>query len=73
VDPFTVSAEDGDEFDGPMTMTWSLRDHRDGTLIEIRADDVPHGISADDHAAGLASSLDSLARHITGTSTQAPR
>jgi uncharacterized protein YndB with AHSA1/START domain len=64
---------DDPAFAGPMTMTWSLRDHRDGTLIEIRADDVPHGISADDHAAGLASSLDNLARHITGTSKQAPR
>jgi uncharacterized protein YndB with AHSA1/START domain len=64
---------DDPAFAGPMTMTWSLRDHRDGTLIEIRADDVPHGISADDHATGLASSLDNLARHVTGASEQAPR
>jgi uncharacterized protein YndB with AHSA1/START domain len=63
---------DDPAFAGPMTMTWSLRDHPDGTLIEIRADDVPHGISADDHATGLASSLDNLARHVTGASEQAP-
>lgn len=54
-----------------MTLTWSLRDHRHGTLIETRADDVPHGISADDHATGLASSLENLARHVTGASIQA--
>lgn len=61
---------DDPAFAGPMTMTWSLRDHPDGTLIELRADDVPHGIAADDHAAGLASSLDNLARHVTGASEQ---
>jgi uncharacterized protein YndB with AHSA1/START domain len=64
---------DDPAFAGPMTMIWSLRDHPDGTLIEIRADDVPDGISADDHAAGLASTLDNLARHVTGHPRQDPR
>jgi hypothetical protein len=35
-----------------------------GTRVDIIADDVPDGISADDHAAGLASSLENLARYV---------
>jgi uncharacterized protein YndB with AHSA1/START domain len=51
-------------FAGTMTMTWSVTDEIDGTRVEIVADDVPEGISAEDHAAGLASSLDNLARFV---------
>jgi hypothetical protein len=32
--------------------------------VDIRADDVPAGISAEDHATGLASSLANLAAHL---------
>ncbi|SEE11481.1 SRPBCC domain-containing protein [Ruania alba] len=53
---------DDPAYSGTMTMTWSVTTEQDGTLVEIRAEDVPAGISADDHAAGLASSLDNLAR-----------
>jgi uncharacterized protein YndB with AHSA1/START domain len=35
-----------------------------GTRVDIRADDVPAGISAKDHAAGLASSLANLATYL---------
>jgi hypothetical protein len=35
-----------------------------GTRVEFRADDVPPGISAEDHAAGLNSSLANLARYV---------
>lgn len=63
---------DDPAFAAPMTMTWSLSDHRDGTRIDIRADDVPHAISAEDHATGLASSLANLAGHLTGASEPAP-
>lgn len=35
-----------------------------GTRLEIRAEDVPAGISADDHAAGLESSLAHLATYL---------
>jgi uncharacterized protein YndB with AHSA1/START domain len=52
---------DDPAFAGTMRMTWTLSPASDGTLVELRADDVPAGISADDHAAGLASSLDNLA------------
>lgn len=52
---------DAPEFAGTMTMTWSVRAVADGTLVEFIADDVPTGISAEDHAAGMASSLANLA------------
>jgi uncharacterized protein YndB with AHSA1/START domain len=42
---------------GTMTMTWEVTAVDARTRIDIRADDVPAGISAKDHAAGLAASL----------------
>ena len=50
---------------GTMTMTWELTAVDDGTRVDIRAEDVPTGISADDHAAGLSSSLANLATYLT--------
>ena len=55
---------DDPAFAGTMTMTWAVRAADGGTLVEITADDVPDGISADDHAAGLASSLENLAAYV---------
>lgn len=55
---------DDPRFAGTMTMTWSVRAVDDGTRVEITADDVPDGISAADHAAGMSSSLDNLARYL---------
>ncbi|MEU4426809.1 SRPBCC family protein [Actinoplanes sp. NPDC024001] len=49
---------------GTMTMTWELTAVQDGTRVEFRADDVPAGISAEDHAVGLASSLANLAEYL---------
>jgi uncharacterized protein YndB with AHSA1/START domain len=49
---------------GTMTMTWQLTAVDGGTRVDIRADDVPAGISADDHAAGLRSSLANLATYL---------
>lgn len=49
---------------GTMTMTWAVTAVGHGTQVEFRADDVPAGISADDHAAGLSSSLANLAEHV---------
>jgi uncharacterized protein YndB with AHSA1/START domain len=50
---------------GTMTMTWSLEPVGSDTRVEIRAEDVPPGISAEDHAAGLQSSLRNLAAHLS--------
>ena len=47
-----------------MTMTWEITALDAGTRVDIRADDVPAGISAKDHAAGLASSLANLATYL---------
>lgn len=55
---------DDPAFAGTMTMTWELAVTGDGTRVEIRADDVPDGISAEDHAAGLASTLANLAAYL---------
>ena len=55
---------DDPAFAGTMTMTWAVQAVDGGTRVEITADDVPDGISADDHAAGLTSSLDNLAGYV---------
>jgi uncharacterized protein YndB with AHSA1/START domain len=49
---------------GTMTMTWQVTPVDAGTRVDIVAEDVPDGISADDHAAGLASSLTNLAAYL---------
>ena len=49
---------------GTMTMAWELTAVDAGTRVDIRADDVPAGISPEDHAAGLSSSLANLATYL---------
>jgi uncharacterized protein YndB with AHSA1/START domain len=49
---------------GTMIMTWEVVAAEGGTRVDIMAADVPDGISADDHAVGLASSLANLATHV---------
>ena len=53
-------------FAGTMTMTWSVTEVDGGTRVDITADDVPDGISAEDHAAGFESSLANLATYVEG-------
>jgi uncharacterized protein YndB with AHSA1/START domain len=55
---------DDPAYAGTMTMTWEVTAVGTGTRVDIRAVDVPAGISAADHAAGLASSLANLAAHL---------
>jgi len=57
-----VSDEPG--YAGTMTMTWEVAAAEAGARVEIRADNVPDGISAEDHAAGLTSSLANLAAYL---------
>lgn len=52
------------EFAGTMTMTWAVAAVDGGTRVDITANDVPDGISADDHATGLTSSLENLANYV---------
>jgi uncharacterized protein YndB with AHSA1/START domain len=63
VQAVTFVADDPD-LAGTMTMTWEVTETDDGTRVDIRADGVPSGISAADHAAGLASSLANLAAYV---------
>lgn len=55
---------DDPRFAGEMIVTWSLEAAAGGTEVTVTARNVPAGISAEDHAAGLASSLDNLARFL---------
>ena len=55
---------DDPAYAGTMTVTWQVTSVETGTRIVIRADDVPDGISAEDHAAGLESSLANLAAYL---------
>ena len=57
-------ASDDPAYAGTMTMTWEVTAVGEGAEIEVRAEDVPVGISPDDHAAGLASSLTNLAAYL---------
>lgn len=51
-------------FAGTMRMEWNLHDDEEGTIVEVVARNVPPGVHARDHAAGLTSSLANLAAHL---------
>ncbi|MGZ6840404.1 MAG: SRPBCC family protein [Frankiaceae bacterium] len=55
---------DDPAYAGTMTMTWEVTAVDAKTRVDILAEDVPDGISAEDHAAGLASSLTNLAAYV---------
>jgi len=55
---------DDPAFAGEMIVSWSLEPVAGGTTVIVTADNVPAGIAAEDHAAGLASSLLKLARFV---------
>jgi uncharacterized protein YndB with AHSA1/START domain len=55
---------DDPAYAGTMIMNWEVSAVDAGTRVSIIAEDVPDGISAQDHAAGLASSLVQLAAYL---------
>lgn len=55
---------DDPAYDGTMIMNWEVTAVDVGTRVSVVAEDVPDGISAEDHAAGLASSLAKLAAYL---------
>ena len=57
---------DDPDFAGTMIMTWEVDEVSDGTRVRITAENVPDGISAEDHAEGLSSSLTNLAAYLVG-------
>jgi uncharacterized protein YndB with AHSA1/START domain len=60
---FTFTSEDP-SFAGPMIMTWTLTPTTGGTHVAVAAENVPAGISPQEHAAGIASSLANLAKYV---------
>ena len=57
-------------FAGTMFMEWTLDSLPHATNVTVEAKDVPPGIDPDDHARGLASSLEQLAELFEGHSTR---
>jgi uncharacterized protein YndB with AHSA1/START domain len=57
-------------FHGTMIMTWQFAGTGDGTHVQVRAEDVPPGISPEDHVAGMTSSLANLAKYVEEVSAQ---
>ena len=56
-------ASDDPAFAGAMTVRTTLEPVPEGTLVTIVCENVPAGISESDHQAGIASTLDNLARY----------
>ncbi|MCC5906448.1 MAG: SRPBCC domain-containing protein [Balneolaceae bacterium] len=48
-------------FTGIMRMIWTFQYEENGTLVSVRAENVPEGIRPKDHQTGLNSSLENLA------------
>ncbi len=55
---------DDPRFSGEMIMSWGLEPVPEGSKVTVKAENVPAGISKVDHAAGMSSSLDNLARFV---------
>ena len=54
-------ASDDPAFQGEMRMDWYFEEEPGGTRVRVVASNVPSGISAEDHAAGIGGSLAQLA------------
>ena len=63
---------DDPAFAGTMVMNWIIRPVPEGSEVTIRAENVPSGISAEDHAEGLASSLKNLAKFLEDKGPMVP-
>jgi uncharacterized protein YndB with AHSA1/START domain len=55
---------DDPAFSGTMRMTWALEEVAGGTRVMISCENVPPGISIEDHETGLKSTLDNLATYL---------
>jgi uncharacterized protein YndB with AHSA1/START domain len=60
---FTFDSTDP-AFAGEMRMTWTFEAEAGGTRVTVRAENVPSGISPEDHEIGMRSSLDNLATFV---------
>lgn len=66
IEQAVVFASNDPRFSGVMKMTWTFSPRAMDTEVSVRCEDVPEGISAEDHAAGLASTLENLANFTEG-------
>jgi uncharacterized protein YndB with AHSA1/START domain len=64
IEQAVVFDSDDPAFSGTMRMTWTFEPSGSGTLVTVRAGDVPSGIRPEDHEAGLNSTLDNLAAFL---------
>lgn len=55
---------DDPAFHGTMTMMWEVTEFGAGARVDLRADDVPTGISEQEHLRGMNSSLTNLAAYL---------
>lgn len=55
---------DNPVFAGTMRMTWSLAPDAGGTEVAVACENVPDGVTREDHAMGLKSSLENLAAFV---------
>jgi uncharacterized protein YndB with AHSA1/START domain len=51
-------------FAGEMIMTWAFEAQDEGTRVTVSAENVPSGITREDHDAGMRASLENLARFL---------
>lgn len=61
-----VFKSDDPAFAGTMRVTWTFTPEKGATRVSVRCEDVPAGISGEDHDAGLRSSLQNLAAYVEG-------
>ncbi|MDB5474492.1 MAG: ATPase [Phenylobacterium sp.] len=57
-------ASDEAAYGGVMTLAWSFAEAPGGTEVMVSVENPPPGVSEADHQAGIASSLDNLARFV---------
>lgn len=61
IEQVVTFVSDDPAYAGEMHMQWRLEPDANGTVVTICCEDVPTGIRAEDHSAGLKSSLSNLA------------
>lgn len=59
-----VFESDDPAFAGAMRMVWTFQPENGGTIVTVRAENVPRGIRSEDHDAGMKSSLENLATFV---------
>jgi uncharacterized protein YndB with AHSA1/START domain len=59
----TFDSSDAD-FSGTMRMVWTFEPEGEATRVTVRAENVPAGISPEDHETGLKSSLENLTAFV---------